>query len=51
MDRPEKPESIENMIDELDSQNTEDKHEKLDEILGEVHEQLKFLDEQFSEDN
>jgi len=52
MDRPEKPDSIETMIDDLDnSQRTEDKHEKVDEILGEVHDQLKFLDEQFSEDN
>ena len=51
MDRPEKPDSIEGMIDDLDAQDTEDKHEKVDEILGEVHDQLKFLDEQFSEDN
>lgn len=51
MDRPEKPDSIENMIEDLDEQDTEEKHQKVDEILEEVHDQLKFLDDQFSEDN
>jgi hypothetical protein len=51
MDRPEKPESIDEMIKDLDAKDVEGKHEEVDEILEEVHDQLRFLHEQFSQDN